>query len=286
MDAIYNWTNHLIPNTREKYEKIAKKIETRLAQGFNLEQSVDLLLGDGENLNDIEQVVNHLLSLENEKEVISSNERKIPVKYADIQDDVASLLKQSKPKEFASIFASKNSLMSLSDKKYNEFEELVWYAKKHADDPSMMEELHHYMRPYLEQAIQDSQILAKEAQENGNFKFKKVANNLYKVKDNKESYQVDIENRTCTCPRYILCGFNLLGLACEHILEASRKFDENFNEEVIGNKTVFAQNYGNNIRYAWCDRANNEIVIEHDCIAANCPFLQKDNGDTITCSFC
>jgi len=286
MDAIYNWSNHLVPDTRGKFEKIAKKIETRLAQGFNMEQAIDLLIGEGEYLDDVEKVAEHLLSQKEEKPIISSNERKIPVKYADIKDDIASLLKKFKPEEFTSVFAAKNSLMSLSEKKYDEFQELVWYAKKHPEDMSLTEEIHGYLQPYLEQVIQDSQVLAKEAQAKGTFKFKKTADNIYRVREGDSAYQVDVASKTCTCPRYILCGFNLLGVACEHIIEASRKFDEHFTEDIIGHKTVFAQRYGNNIRYAWCERANEEIVIENSCLASNCPFMQKDNGDTITCSFC
>jgi hypothetical protein len=258
-----------------------------LSQGYNLEQAVDLLIGDGDSLEDINKIVEHLLYQEKEEEIkTSSNNGKIPVKYADIKDDIASLLNKFKPEEFTSIFASKNSLMSLSDKKYNDFNKLIWYAKKHPEDSQLLEEVHNYMQPYVEQAIQDSQILAKEAKDNSLFKFKKIANNLYKVKEKDNTYQVDLENKTCTCPRYVFCGFNLLNLPCEHIIEASRNFDKNFTEDIIGNRTVYAKNYGNNVRYAWCARSNSEIVIEDSCINANCPFFQKDNGDNIICSFC
>lgn len=287
MDAIYNWSNHLIPNTRGQIERIASRINTRLAEGFNMGEAVDLLIGEGEDLSTVQQVVNRMLDQEEHNEtVISRTERKIPVKYADIKDDIASLVKTMKPEEFTSVFASRNSLMSLSEKKQDEFKELVWYAKHHPEDRELNEEVHSYVQPYIEQAIQDSQALAKEAEDNSLFKFKKTAENIYRIKDGNDTYQVDIMNRTCTCPRYILCGFNLLGLTCEHILTASRKFDEKFTEDMVGSKTIFAHNYGNNIRYAWCSRANNEIVIEKSCIEANCPFMQKDEGETIICNFC
>jgi len=51
-------------------------------------------------------------------------------------------------------------------------------------------------------------------------------------------------------------------------------------------KTVFAKKYDTNVRYAWCSRVNDEVVIEKSCVEAKCPFLRKDNGKTITCSFC
>ena len=288
MDAIYNWSNHLIPNTRGHIERIASKINTRLAEGFSVDEAVDLLIGEGENLSTVEEVVNYTLDQAKENDVVkeSRTKGKIPVKYADIQDDIASLMKEMKAEEFISVFASKNSLMNLSEKKQDEFKELVWYAKRHTEDRRLTAEVHSYIQPYVEQAIQDSQILAKEAADKDLFKFKKTAENIYRVKDDNNTYQTDIANRTCTCPRYVLCGFNLLGLTCEHILAASQKFDNNFSEEMMGNKTVFAQRYGNNIRYAWCDRANNEIIIEESCLAANCPFMLKDNGETISCSFC
>lgn len=285
MDAIYNWNNHLIPNTKGHIERIASKINVRLSEGFNMDEAVDLLLGEGEDLDTIQKVAEHMLSQEEPEEIVASSIKKIPVKYEDVKDDIASLMKKMNPNQFISAFASKNSLMSLSDKKKNEFEELIWYAKR-TDDNDLVREVHSYIRPYIEQAIQDSQVLAKEAQDNGTFKFKKTAESIYRVKDDGETYQVDIANKTCTCPRYILCGFNLLGLTCEHILEAARNFDDNFTEEMMGQKTVYAQNYGNNIRYAWCEKYNDEIVIEKACLASNCPFMGKDNGDTIICNFC
>ena len=287
MDAIYNWSNHLIPNTRGHIERIASKVNERLAQGFDVTQTIDLLLGEGEDLDTVQKVVNHMLDQENEQmETTSSHERKTPVKYADVEDEVASLIKKLKPEEFSSIFPAKNSLMSFSDKKQEEFKELLWYARKHPEDRNQTAEVHSVMQPYVEQVIQDSQVLAKEAQGKKSFKFKKTAENVYRVSDKNSIYQVDLEGKTCTCSRYVLCGFNILGLSCEHILEASRQFDKHFTDDLVGNKTVFAQRYGNNIRYAWCSRANSEIVIENSCLASGCPFMQKDNGDTITCSFC
>lgn len=286
MDAIYNWSNHLVPNTKGQIERIAQKLNQRLGEGFNVTEAIDLLLGEGEDLDTIQKVANLLEQDEEEETLTVSSSRKIPVRYADIQDGVANLIKKLKPEEFTEIFASKSSLMSLSEKKQDEFKELVWYAKRHPEDTGLQEELHNYLQPYVDQAIQDSQILAKEAQDSGAYKFKKVASSNYRVKDAGNVYQVDITAKTCTCPRYILCGFNMLGLPCEHILAASKQFDEKFDDELIGNKTIYAQRYGNNVRYAWCNRANNEICIEQSCIASSCPFLKEDKGDTVICTFC
>lgn len=289
MNAIYNWSNHLIPNTRGHLERIASKINAHIENGFSEYEAVDLLIGEGEDLDTVQKVLNHMLDQEasdNQEIKTSSNQRKIPIKYADVRDDIASLIKNMKAEEFTSVFASKNSLMSLSDKKQEEFKKLIWYAKKHPEDRNLAEEIHDAISPYINQAIQDSQALAKEASTNNSFKFKKVADNIYRVKDEDKIYQVDTQNRTCTCSKYILCSFNLIGLPCEHILAASSKFDENFTDEMMGNKTVFAHNYGNNIRYAWCEREKDEIIVENSCLAANCPFMQKDNGETITCNFC
>lgn len=285
MEAIYNWSNHLIPDTKADMKRIASKIEARLDEGFNITQAVDLLLGEGENLSQIQDVVNYLNEQNKEEKTATSN-RKIPVKYADVKDEIANLVHSMKPKDFVDMLASKQSLMSLSSKKYNNFRELVWYAHKHPEDPEIMDELHATVQPYIAQAIQDSQLLAKEAEEKNLFKFKKIASGDIKVKDGDAFYQVNLDNRTCTCPRYILCSFNMMKIPCEHIIEAARKFDENFNDELIGHKTVFAKKYDTNVRYAWCSRVNDEVVIEKSCVEAKCPFLRKDNGKTITCSFC
>lgn len=286
MDALYNWSNHLVPNKKRYAETIASKINQKVAAGFSLDDTVNLLVGEGEDLDMVQQIADYMLSQIEQTETTASSETKnIPVKYADIQDDVAKLVSSLGSVDFTNIFASKDSLMSLSDKKQEDFKELLWYAKRHPEDRKLMAEVHNYVRPYVEQAIEDSQILAKEATDNKMFKFNKVAENVYTVKDGGDKYQVDIANRTCTCPRYVLSGFNLLGLTCEHILAASREFDEHFDEKLIGKKTVFAYNYGNN-RYAWCSRSNSEVAVDDACISANCPFMQEDKGKTISCSFC
>lgn len=286
MDAIYDWTNHLDATPRSYFEKIASKINSHLEEGFTIPQAVDLLIGEGEKLSDVERVAQYILSQAEDENIVVASGNKIPTRYSDIKDTVEELVKDLSPKDFASAFASKNSLMCLSDKKYENFEKLVWFAKKHPENINFMEEIHDKLQPYVDQAIQDSQLLAQEASNTNNFKFKQASKDIYKVKDGKNAYQVNLENKTCTCNKYILCSYNLLKIPCEHILEASKKFSSNFSEDMIGEKVVFAQRTGANSRYAWCDKENNEIMIENSCIKSNCPFLKKDNDETITCSFC
>ena len=285
MEPLFNWLNNFTPTSKTQLEKVASKMNTRLSQGFSVEEAVDLLISEGEHLENVQKVAEYVYQELNKDDSVEVKTASSPVKYADVQDKIEELVKSLGGVEFVNVFASKNSLMDLSSKKRDQLEKLIWYARQRPEDRRVMADVHQLVQPYVEEAIQDSQVLARNAEQKSSFKFKKEAENIFRVKDDSKYYHVDIAHKTCTCPRYVLCSFNILNIPCEHLLVAAKEFDPNFKEEVIGTKKVYAQSYGNNQRFGWCDKLQSEIKIEQACVEANCPFMQQDCGDAVLCSF-
>ncbi len=153
-------------------------------------------------------------------------------------------------------------------------------------DPRVMATIHDVLEPHVQNAIIDTEILSREAQEKGNIKIAFAGDRQSAVaSDLNGSHRVDLRYDTCTCPRYVLGGFRHLGLVCEHIVEAQRQSAGDNWSEVAGMKKVFAQKSQEGRRIGWCVRASREIDINASCIEAECPFFCKDDGDHVVCSF-
>lgn len=285
MDTIFNWTNRLMPNRQESMVKISERLDGLCEQGFSLDQAVDLLVGEGEDLDAVKDVV-AIKSSGTRREVETRVAKRIPGTYEDVRDRVEQFVLSTPPAEVLSVFAGasrndRHSMMRTSDRQRGEFEFALRRVAS-SSSPNAIDEVHGIIQPYVSNAILETQLLARRAEEEGRYRFAEVGDGTIRVKDGDDVYRVDPVNVTCTCSRYVLGGFNHIGLACEHVVEACRKFDPTVREAAY--KRVFAHRRDGK-RYGWCDRFAGEVDVAFACKAAECPFYRGEDGDEVHCGF-
>lgn len=274
-------------DTRSNYERLAESLVTSMSKGLTLQESVELLVGEG---HDDQQVRVAAAIVERSVRQAYAPEPEaspVPSSYDDVRDRVEEMIQDFGPADTVDILAGENhgyELYRTSDKNRMRLEETLRYAMK-AEDPRAIEEVHQTLKPHLEHAITASQMLAKQGVESGVFKFAETSEGVYRVKDSGQQYEVKLAELSCTCPRYVLGGFNHVGLVCEHVIAARNLFDPAAANEETGVKRVYSSLDERGRRLAWCDRYEDEIDIDMHCRKASCPFLDADEGECVRCTY-
>ena len=286
MDTAYNWSNRLMPNRQETMVRISTRLDALCEEGFSLDQAVDLLVGsDGEDLDTVRDVVT-IKSSGTRRESGKAPAKKIPGNYEDVRSKVEAFVLSNPIADVLSVFSGvgrndRHSMMRLSDRQRNDLEAKLRCVAS-GTIPNAIDDVHAAVQPYVSNSILETQLLSRRAEDEGRFKFAESGDGRIKVKDGSEVYIVDPTNVTCTCSRYVLAGFNHIGLACEHIVEACRKFDPTVREEAY--KRVYAKNRDGK-RYGWCDRFSGEVDVAFACKSAECPFYHGEDGGDVRCGY-
>lgn len=274
-------------DTRSNYERLANALMGSMSKGLTLHESMDLLAGDGFDSHQIKvaaSIVERSIkqALAPEPEVSS-----FPKSYDDVRDRVESMIDEFGVSETVNILAGNNhgfELYRTSEKSRMRLEETLRYASK-SEDPRVLEEVHAALKPHVEHAISASHMIAKQAADGEIFKFAEASNGSYEVKDGKNKYAVRLDDLSCTCPRYVLGGFNHIGLVCEHVIAAKNQFDPDSNTDQDGVKRVYAEVDERGRRLAWCEKYADEIDVDTHCRKASCPFLDADEGSCVRCTY-
>jgi hypothetical protein len=200
---------------------ISEQVENLKAKGFTADETFDILASkDYNSVNLIEEIVNNSFSR------ISSNRKKIvkeafvvPTNYNELKDNINQKLNELGPLNFVNLLArSENPIMPVNDKAYNSY---LRMAKAAYEDPNSLPNLHASLGKWFEEAMYVSVCAAKSNK--NDIKVASVNNKFIATNSKNASYEVSLENGTCTCSKFTKSHYGDFGLACEHIVSAAEK---------------------------------------------------------------
>lgn len=285
-DSVFDIKMHTI-DTRSNYERLAGALMESMNSGLTLHESVDYLVGEGHDGGQVKIAASIVERSIKQALAPEPQTSPIPTSYDDVRDKVEDMIVEFGPTETVNILAGQShgyEIYRTSEKSKMRLEETLRYAMK-SEDPRAIEEVHATLRSHVDHAITASRMLARQATDGGLFSFSERGEDVYDVRDSGHTYQVRLSSLSCTCPRYVLGGFNHLGLSCEHVIATRDQFDPAAQSDPSGTKRVFASVDEMGRRLAWCDRYEDEIDIDKHCRKASCPFLDADEGECVRCTY-
>lgn len=200
---------------------ISEQVENLKAKGFTADETFDILASkDYNSVNLIENIVNESYGK------VSSNRKQTvkeafvsPTNYNEIKDNVNDQLNKLGPLNFINKLARSNDpIMPVNDKSYSSYLRL---AKAAYEDPNQLPILHNSLGKWFEEAMYVSVCAAKSNK--NDIRVASVKDKFIATNSRNASYEISLENGTCTCPKFTQSHYGDFGLACEHIVAASEK---------------------------------------------------------------
>lgn len=217
-EFIYNWSGAL-----SKTNSGEKLVTTRLAQnyrekGLSPVQIEDILLSDGYTSSSVTSAIGEVFADRIATEAPRSQRFAMvaPAQYDEVVPQINDALDRLGPIEFVNRLASaEDPILFVDNKKLP-----AWYrlAESAIEDPYARIVLHRELKPFVEEAMYTSVILA----ENNALPVREAGEpDEYLVGSSEKSVRVNLAEGTSTGQRFAQGNFGDFGLACEHIIRAA-----------------------------------------------------------------
>lgn len=193
---IYNWTNTLRYDDNAHYEFAKNAAEQYKNKGFHASEAIDLLLAKNFDMKLVQAAVECVYQKPTIKTIVSTK-RHIPTKYADISKYIENTLTENSAEEFIKIISP---IVITSDKNLATLRRMAQMAK---DNQTSFKNIHEFLMPYMEEELYQSVI---------------TCENDKNIKTASSEYNVNVDNFTCECEKFITRNYTKLGLVCEHII--------------------------------------------------------------------
>lgn len=227
-EYINNWSN-ILKNTNNGADMIATRTAESLKnEGYTAREASDIMVADDFDSELVEAVIDKTYAdpttadNETEKVVVSYV---VPTCYEDVKPFVEKALNESSARDFMKKLARTNCPI-IPNLPENKLESFVRLAQRAKEDRNNLEVLHNDLLPFIESAMYNSIIIA----EKNNTSSVKASdqNHKYVVASKKETYDVQVNEGTCTCEKYSEGNFATFGLACEHIVAVANVISPNY----------------------------------------------------------
>lgn len=218
-DIIYNWRNELRQNIQGERTVAAQKAIDFQRRGFSAQEALEMLVADNFDLRIAEHAVYNVYgktaSADSSQPVRTA--MVVPTSYSDVKPIIEDTLKRLSAKDFVDRLAkSESPIVRVSQKNLES-----WYrlASKAKQDAYALDVLHSELRPWVEDAMLKSVLIAEREEA----KIQKLSKNeqRYRVAMRKESAEVDLDKGTSTGARYQKGNFADFGLADEFMVYAA-----------------------------------------------------------------
>lgn len=203
-EMIYNWSNSLRQNDDGARFIAAQTAASLRERGFSAPEALDVMVADEFN-QDIAKSAVAATYFEPAAEVPAAKRtaKVVPTSYGDILPFVENALKLMPTREFVDkLSAGSAPILRVSQRSLQSWNRLAGLAK---DNDSALSQLHRDLRPWMEEAMLNSVLIA-ESDSTRTASKKSVT---------------DLGKGTCDCARFIGGNFATFGLACEHIVVAA-----------------------------------------------------------------
>lgn len=217
-DMILNWRNSL-RTTNDGVRYVAAQVATEhRAAGFTSSEAIDLMIGDNFEVELTKEVVAQVFGETNVGATSAPPIRTamvVPTSYKDVTPIIEDTLAKLSPNQFVdSLF---NNLVITSNRDKDGWRRL---AQQALVDPVAKQILHEDLRPWIEETMLNSVLLAEREQ--ARVASVDVGEKRYVVSSsNGKSNEVNLTEGTCNCDRFQSGCFASFGLACEHIIRAA-----------------------------------------------------------------
>lgn len=220
-DVYLNWTktsSRNIVKDRQKFVEAAKQLQE---MGLSEDQVKNSLIGDGCSIEEAKKATAAVFVKETKTAIAKS--------YNDVASTIEDIISVLPRKEFMKAITANGNLeealvVFASKKAEANCEELLKYAEIRNYEPAVMTELHEVLRPHIEKEINRSFLLAEVLGDDV-----KLASSgkkqVYAMRSEDESFEVDLAKGHCTCHRFASKGFEAFGIPCEHIVIAWQRTD-------------------------------------------------------------
>jgi len=217
-DMIYNWRNSLRKNDQGERIVAAQVAQQLKSRDFNENEAIDMMIADGYSMaiakaavEDVYEVVTAQTSYKPQRTAMV-----VPTKYNDVAPIIEDTLKSTATNEFINLLTTgEQPIMRLSRKGLDSFSRLVKAAK---EDKFALETLHGELKPWIEEAMLNSVLLAEKTQARI---FKAESEGQYKVSTAKGVIDVDLESGTSSGSRFQKGNFAQFGLADEYLVKVA-----------------------------------------------------------------
>ena len=216
-DMILNWSNTLRKTNDGVRYVAAQNATAHRANGFTADEALDLMVGDNFDVDIAKEVLAQVYGDANTGATSPRPPRLamvVPTSYKDVAPFIEDSLTKLSPSQFVDSLFNKLIISSHRDKD-------GWrrLAQQSTHDPVAKNILHEDLRPWVEETMLNSVLLAEKEQ--GRVAAIDVAAKKYVVSTNAGDAEVNLEDGTCNCERFNEGCFASFGLACEHMVRAA-----------------------------------------------------------------
>jgi len=224
-EMLLNWTKKTspAPNMQESMEKIAQIMDKKIEEGISISGAIEIIAATTsfpfEAIKRVGETRQQEINIAMMGDDFEEGDN-FPKNYDDVASQIHELIQSESPEFVTEILGGieddyPSVIDFAEDTDRKSFVKLVAMAK---NNKNALNGLDDKIRDSVDAAIEDSQILAQKLVD-GNTEVEENNDGNYIVKnDDTDQCSVNMNAKTCTCPRYTLGGFKYLGLACEHIL--------------------------------------------------------------------
>ena len=212
---IYNWRNELRSHNDGVYVVANSQATKYKNQGFNKSEVVELLAAESFDLEVANRVASKLFDSITEEPKTAVEVAVVPTKYSDCAPVIEKTLNKLSSKEFVKrLTIGEHSIVKVDDKNLESWKRLAELAKT---NDNAKEELHKELKPWVEEALLNSVLLAQSEKA----QIKTASKNKYVVSTRKGEAEVDLSNATSTSKKFIEGNYADFGLADEFMVSAA-----------------------------------------------------------------
>lgn len=218
-EMIYNWRNELRQNVQGEQFVAAQTAENYKQRGFTAAETLEMLAADKCDLRIAEAAVKSVF--EPEAKTAAKKETRtaqvVPTSYADVAPIIENTLSRLSAREFVDrLTRSEAPIIRMASANVESLQRLAAQAK---EEPYALSVLHDELRPWVEDAMLKSVLLAEK--EPAQVTAASKNSSRYKVASRKEVAEVDLDNGTSTGSRFQKGHFADFGLADEFMVRAA-----------------------------------------------------------------
>jgi len=240
-NAIYtDWT----VTSQRQGEKYLSNLKTAANKCYELgmddEAAYEVLTHNGYEAQDVKTLIAMRTQQNKQRPVLAS-------KYEDIAHNIEALATDLSPDDFLATITS-NNMTRLSSREEINVYDIVRRLKHCVSNPeltsknstvriahnmrSLMSDLHTIIKPFVEEELEISQLSAMVKSASTTI-ISTGRDNIYSTFDGQEACKVDLQNKTCNCDRFRNGVFAKIGIPCEHIVLAHRKYSDEGKQETF-----------------------------------------------------
>lgn len=218
-DMIYNWRNELRQNVQGEQFVAVQAAENYKQRGFTAAETLEMLAADSYDLRIAEAAVKSTYEPESSAPAADKarTAQVVPTSYNDVAPIIENTLSRLSAREFVDrLTKSEAPLMRVTAASVESLQRLAAQAK---EDAYALSVLHDEIRPWIEDAMLKSVLLAEK--EPAQVTAMGKNSSRFKVASRKEVAEVDLESGVSTGSRFQKGHFAEFGLADEFMVRAA-----------------------------------------------------------------